>query len=134
MFYRILLGLIAALWLTMWTLLIRSELQPAGAGIRSLPVEHVLKEIFRHDQPSELWIRDNGNRIGHLRLAPKTGDLDGPRSLEFFGNLQLDLPGAQTHRAVWDGNLVLDREWRLESLHLSVHTRAAAARINETTR
>lgn len=123
MLYRAFLVLVVALWGTMWTLLIRSELQPNGAGVRSLPVEHVLREVFRSERDSMLHISDGVTRYGSLRISPKPTAEDGTRTMNFAGNFSLSLPGHSRQRISWEGGLILSPMHEVESFTLNTVTR-----------
>lgn len=126
MLYRALLLLITVMFITMWTLLIRSEVQPGGNSLRALPVEGVLREMFQNEKPSQLVIHDGSQRIGALRLVGLGESPEGNRTLQYFGNAQLELPGAGTQRSAWSGEIVVTPDWALQSFTLSGASRGAA--------
>src|SRR4051812_18539582 len=117
MLYRALLVALFGLWVTMWVLHIRSELQPERAGLRTVPVEYVMRNAFRNDKDSDLWINNGSPRAGSLRLSPRT-DKDGTRVLTFSGYLTLNLPGGGVQRLGWVGQLEMDKEWSVTRFHL----------------
>jgi hypothetical protein len=123
MLYRAFLVLLVGFWATMWTLLIRSEVQPNSAGVRALPVEHVLREIFRSERDSTLHITDGTARYGILRLFPKAVTEDGLRKLDFGGNFSMALAGTSRQRIAWDGELVLTSANEVESFRLNTTSR-----------
>jgi hypothetical protein len=126
MLYRALLLLITGLFITMWTLLIRSEVEPGGNSLRALPVEHVLKEMFQNEKPSQLVIHDGSQRIGTLRLTGQGEAADGTRAMQYFGNAQLEFPGAGPQRSAWNGEIVVTPDWEVKSFSLSAASRGAA--------
>lgn len=133
MLYRALLFLITALFITMWTLLIRSEVQPGGSSLRALPVENVLKEVFQNEKPSLLVIHDGSQRVGTLRFVGQSEAADGSRTLQYFGNAQLELPGAGTLRSAWNGDIVVTPEWDLKTFTLSAAWRIASKNAGPAT-
>ena len=129
MIYRAFLLLITCLWITMWALLIRSELLPESAGIRTVPVEHVLRDAFRREKDSDLWITNAGTPIGSLRLSPKQDEKTGTQTLSFIGRVTLDLPDGSSQRPGWTGELVMNRDWVVQSFHLASMTREFPAGV-----
>jgi hypothetical protein len=132
--YRLLALLITGFWVTMWTLLLRTELEPRGAALREVPVEHVLKIFFQHQQPSDLFLNGDGQRIGHLRFHPQIRIDDHIRVLEFSGNAQLRLPGAPRQRLTWHGQAELSPALELSKLRLiSALRESTTNQVPETT-
>src|SRR5262245_7266621 len=64
MIYRTAAALIVVFWLVMTTLLIRNEVNPEDSRLREVPVTHVLKLLYLHEQPSHLRIYAGGTPIG----------------------------------------------------------------------
>jgi hypothetical protein len=120
MFPRLAAVLITVFWVIMWALLIRTELEPDGASLRAVPVEHVLKLMFRHQQPSDLSIKGEGRLIGHLRLLPRILPNDQSRVLDYSGSLQLRLPGAGRQRISWLGDSTFGRDLALRQLGMNM--------------
>ena len=108
MFYRLLCLLVVVFWLTMSALLIRTELSTGKSPLRAVPIEHVLKLLFRHEQQSDLNIYSDRTRFGHLRIHPRVDKETGHRILEFSGALQLRLPTLPKQRFLWDGAVEMD--------------------------
>lgn len=123
MFPRLAAVLITAFWVIMWALLIRTELEPEGAALREVPVEHVLKLMFHHQQASDLALRAEGKLIGQLRLLPRVLPDSKTRVLGFSGSLQLRLPGATRQRFSWTGESHFSSVLALQRLDfdLTVH-------------
>ncbi len=114
---------IVLFWITMTTLLVRSELWPDRSSLRSLPVEKVAKLMWFHHEPSDLVVWSGSQRVGHLRLYPKIRDSDGARIFECSGNLRVSLPGSQRQRVSWDGVMEFDAALQMRKmvLGLSMH-------------
>ena len=111
---------IVVFWLTMTTLLVRTELWPNHSRLRTVPLEHVAKLMWLHEQASDLIVWNDGLRVGHLTLHPKIRPGDGARVLEYSGNLQVRLPGSPRNRISWDGIAEFDAESNLHSLLLGL--------------
>jgi hypothetical protein len=117
MLNRIWIGFVLVFWVVMWTLLIRSEFNPGETVLREVPVEIVLKQFLRPGQPADLFIYNEGARVGHLRLEPKLLENTQMRSVDFFGNVQIDIEGAAHNRAFWSGNIGLTKELEIQTFH-----------------
>ncbi len=113
--------LIAIFWLAMWLMLLRSELSPES-GLRSVPIEHVEKVIFEHEQTSDLLIHGDGVTSGRLRLIPKVRQSDGHRVLEFNGAIQMQPNGPTRQRYGWDGVIEFDQTMTLTLLKFGFTT------------
>ena len=114
---------IVLFWLTMTTLLVRTEFWPNYSMLRTVPLEHVAKLMWLHEQASDLTVSNEGLRVGHLTIHPKIRPEDGARVLEYSGNLSVRLPGSPRNRISWDGIAEFDAEWNLGSLLLGLGMR-----------
>lgn len=119
MLNRLAAVIITVFWVVMWGLLVKSELEPHEAALREVPVEHVLKLMFHHQQVSDLIIHSDGKMIGHLRLTPRTLENDD-RLLDFGGGLQLRLPGSSRQRLSWMGESTFTKTLDLKALGVNV--------------
>ena len=126
MLYRSLAALIVVFWIAMSALLLRSELGPSDSRLREVPVGHVVKLLFAHEQTSDLDIYSERQRIGHLRMHPRVNKEDGARVLEFSGNLQLSLPGSARQRISWDGAMQMTRLLDVQNFRIGLTFREAA--------
>lgn len=124
---RLLALVITAFWITMWTLLIRTEVQPRGAALREVPVEHVMKLMFHHGQPSDLSILSEKTRLGSVRLRPRIREEDGRRLLDLMGSLEARTPGTPSQRVTWNGALELTPELELEQFRFTTMVQDLAA-------
>ncbi len=111
---------IVLFWLTMTTLLVRTEFWPNHSSLRTVPLEHVAKLMWLHEQASDLIVSNEGLRVGHLTLHPRIRPSDGARVLEYSGNLSVRLPGSPRTRISWDGIAEFDAESNLRSLLLGL--------------
>ncbi len=118
MFSRILSVAIVIFWLTMTTLLVRMELSPRDSRLKAVPVEHVMKLLFLHEQSLDLNIALDGQRVGYLRLHPRQETGAQMRLLDFVGNLQVRLPQAPKQRFSWSGMLEMNHDFELQSASL----------------
>src|SRR4051812_25749716 len=132
MLYRSAMVLVALFWGAMWALLIRSELHPQETRLRAVPAELVLRQVFQQAQPSDLTIKSGGTRSGHVRISPKTIEQTGGHSLDFLGNVQVDLPGSPSQRAYWDGSLQMNADFTLVHLRGNFSLRPAGVRAPAT--
>src|SRR5687768_8691289 len=114
MLHRLLSVFIVGFWLVMTYLLIRSEIDPGGSKLREVPIGHVLKTLFLHEQPSDLGIYSGSTLIGHLRVHPKSDEETGQRSLEFTGTVQVRLQPEERRRISWDGLLRMSSTYAVE--------------------
>jgi hypothetical protein len=120
---RLLALFITVFFATMWTLLLRTELRPQKTALRKVPVEHVLKLFFQHQQPSDLFIHGSGERLGHVRFHPQVNSADDSRVIEFSGNAQLRIPGAPKQRIMWDGAAEYFQDMALRTVQLKTGVR-----------
>jgi hypothetical protein len=123
MLFRLLTAAIILFWITMTALLVRSEMWPNQSALRTVPIEHVAKLLWKHEQPSNLTIWSEGARVGHFALHPIVRKEDEARLLEYSGNLQLRLPGVGLQRLSWDGIAEFDQVFDLRSLLLGIGQR-----------
>jgi hypothetical protein len=108
MVYRVAAIFIVLFWLTMTGLLVRKEAWPADSTLREIPVSHVVKLLFLHEQTSELNIVSEKFQLGHLRIQPRVNKETAARVIEFSGYVQLPIPGSARQRVAWNG------EWEME--------------------
>ncbi len=114
---------IVLFWLTMTTLLVRSELWPDHSQVRTVPVAHVAKLMWLHKQPSDLTIWSEGLRAGHFHIEPAIREVDEARLIKYSGNLQLRLPGARRQRVSWDGIADFGQTTELQSILIGLGLR-----------
>jgi len=109
--------LIAAFWLVMWALLLRTELRPKGAALREVPLEHVEKLVFRHEEGSNLAIHADGTRLGQLQLVPHSPS-ESQRVVDCTGGLQLRMPDGNRERVSWKGSIEMNDAFAVQLIHL----------------
>src|SRR3954453_23975684 len=120
---RILAAVITVFWGVMWALLLRTELQPQKTVLREVPIEHVLKLLFQHQQQSDLFLNGEGVRIGHVTLKPHIPPDTEMRLLDFNGNAQLRLPGGNRQNLDWNGVTTFNPALAVQRFDLSVRFR-----------
>ncbi len=112
--------LIVLFWLTMTGLLLRHEIKPGDSALREVPVGHVVKLVFHHQQTSDLNIINDKLRLGQLRIAPLNDKEAGLRTIVFTGSLHLPVPGAKSQRVAWDGELEMDKAFATRRFRFGV--------------
>ena len=118
---------IVVFWLGMNGALVHLWLRPETSDILSVPVSHVFKQVFLHEQTSSLAISQNGRRVGGIVLRPRREDDKNLRVLDFTGNIILKLPVLNQQPFNWRGTMELGRSLALRSLKLHVDTRGVSA-------
>jgi hypothetical protein len=98
--------------------LIRLYLHPETSDILSVPLEHVAKQVFLHQQQSNLTIYQNGQRVGGTMLRPHRVDDKGLRVIDFSGTLTLRLPFTAQQRIAWHGGVQMNRAFNLQDVDL----------------
>ncbi len=105
MIHRLAAFIIAVFWFVMTLLLVRNELSPDASRVREVPIAHVLKLLFLHEQPSDLTVYNGPTSIGSVRVHPRL-DHDGQtRVLDLSGEMHLTLSADQRTRFNWLGLL-----------------------------
>jgi hypothetical protein len=102
MLYRLVSVAIVVFWLLMTTLLIRNEVNPGGSSLREVPVTHVFKQLFIHEQRSNLRIYNGGTPIGFVYMYPHVEKDTEARILELNGTLLLDVGPNKKQRISWE--------------------------------
>ena len=99
MLYRAAAVGIVLFWLVMTGLLVRMEWFPGASDLLPVPVNHLFKLMFLHEQVSDLVLFHDQERIGDLHLEPRrlspAGTGAGRNSLTAIGSMLLDLPGLE---------------------------------------
>jgi hypothetical protein len=128
MIKRLVIAGVISFWLVMNIALVRLWLDPESSDILSVPVDHVVRQIFAHEQPSELVAFQNGNRIGNVALTPIQME-DNSKALRFSGDAMPQIPmlGARAYR--WQGSARLSSGFELESLRIQVDSRTPNANV-----
>jgi hypothetical protein len=108
---------------------------PDGSSLREIPVTHVLKHLFIHEQRSSLRIYNGSMPIGYLSMYPHIDPDSDARVLDLSGTLQFDLSGRR-QRVSWDTVLtmnpafeVTESEYRIKmhepaDVFAEIHSRA----------
>lgn len=128
---RLITVTIVAFWMAMTGLLIRTELRPQGSSLRAVPIEHVVKLLYLHQQPSELDIYSGNARMGHIRIHPKLDEISGFRQLDYAGHLVVPIDKGARQRFSWDGSIQTDASSSVTEVifRLNMHEGGIAAEI-----
>jgi hypothetical protein len=110
-FYRVAALGIILFWLVMTGLLVRMECFPGTSDLLPVPVEHLFKLMFLHEQPSDLILFQDQERIGDLHLQPHRFPRNAGAArnvLAITGSMILDLPGFESRHLTLRGVFELD--------------------------
>jgi hypothetical protein len=118
MLYRLFAALIVAFWMVMTVLLIRNEVDPEDSRVREVPVAHVMKILFLHQQRSSLRIYNGGLPIGHFMFEPKMDKESGVRTLDFTGTMQMSTEAQPRQRVSWDGLFWMNETFEIQKSEL----------------
>lgn len=121
--------LIVGFWLAMTGLLVIRELYPNATDLNSIPVGHVGRLMFQHEQASDLEIYDDGANVGYLRIEPGWTPDRRLRLLKTHGNMALNLPGI-TQRISWIGGIKLDGAFSVRALEINLSTGEPAQQMD----
>ncbi len=120
MLHRLFITGIVFFWLLMTGALVQVWLDPASSEVLAVPVEHVVRQIFAHEQPSSLSILQGGQRIGTLTLRPRHFDAEGVCSVDFSGNVMIAFPFLPKQTFVWRGSARMSQSFTLRNLRLHI--------------
>lgn len=122
MLHRITVMLIIGFWAAMTGLLVVREVYPESTKLNDIPVAHVGRLLFQHEQASDLVIREKQRDVGYFHFQPRTNQETGARSLDFHGNVGLNVIGAGRQRISWVGSIKLDHAFNMTHLRLTLST------------
>lgn len=109
MLYRAFAAGVILFWLVMMGLLARSEWFGAGAAQTPVPLAHVIKQVFLHEEVSDLGLYRQRQRLGGFHVQPKRGPADGSaRTLQIMGDCKLDAFGSSARRVLLRASIELD--------------------------
>lgn len=106
---------IVIFWFVMTLLLVRNEISPEASRLREVPIAHVLKLLYLHEQPSDLAVYNGPTSIGHVRLHPRLDGNPNNRLLDLSGDLQLALTPSQRARFNWLGQLEMTPDFTVRN-------------------
>ncbi len=127
MFTRLLVIGVLVFWFVMNGALLRLWISPGASDILSIPIEHVGKQVFTHEQMSDLSIYQGNRPVGSLTLQPRRFDSRGMYLVDFSGNLLLILPFMEQQPFSWHGSLEMDQEFKIR--HFRIHLDARLPRM-----
>ncbi len=128
MFQRLLIAGVVFFWLLMTGALVQLWVNPATSEILAVPVVHVVRQMFTHEQTSNLAVFQGNKRIGALSLQPRRFDSDGICMVDFTGNILVELPFMAEQPFSWRGTAEMDRSFALRNL--KVHIDALGPKIS----
>jgi hypothetical protein len=112
MIHRLLAMLIVGFWAAMTGLLVVRELYPEATSLNAVPVTHVGRLFFQHEQSSDLRIKSANGDVGYIHVQARPPVNPSIRELEFHGSFLLPLPGNADRRISW--NSIIELNPRLE--------------------
>jgi hypothetical protein len=134
MVYRFAAFVIVAFWLVMTGLLVMNEIHPEGSSVQEVPLPHVMKVLYLHEQPSDLRIYAGNACIGYLRVIPHVEKETDDRLLEITGNLQMQLGDSRSHIA-WSGIMTMSPRFEMKKTDWSLTLQdSASTRLQLQTR
>jgi hypothetical protein len=104
---------IVIFWMVMTYLLVRNEVAPDLSSVREVPLAHVLKMLFMHEQPSDMTLYSGTNVVGSVRLQPHLDRESGARVLDLSGDLRLQLTPGEKTRFSWMTLLELSPSYQI---------------------
>ena len=125
MFYRALVGGIIFFWLWMTVLLARVTWFPDSSEPIPVPTSYLWKLVFLHEEPSDLVVYNQRQRLGNLHLQPhrQVTVTDGGdrtvRQLTAVGGFSLDLPWTGRQNVIMHGSMDLGEHDEVLKLRLS---------------
>ncbi len=132
MLHRIAVILIIGFWLAMTGLLVVREMYPEATRLNDIPLAHVARVMFQHEQSSDLTIRDKQREVGYFHVQPRVNKETGGKYVDFHGNLSVMLPGAGRQRISWSGSNELDSTLSTRILRLTLATHEPMQDLNLT--
>jgi hypothetical protein len=118
MLYRLVSASIVVFWVVMTTLLVRNEVNPGASSLREVPVGHVVKQLFIHQQRSNMRIYSGTTPIGHFFMHPKVDPETDMRILDIMCNLVFERDRYQKHRISWETMVQMNSQFEVqESVH-----------------
>ncbi|MEQ1861274.1 MAG: hypothetical protein ABMA13_15235 [Chthoniobacteraceae bacterium] len=118
--HRLAAFIIVIFWFVMTLLLVRNEIAPDASRLREVPIAHVLKLLYLHEQASALGIYNGPNSIGNVRLHPHFDKHRKTRVLDISGDFHLALSPEQKTRFGWLGLLDLSPAGEIQRSRWSV--------------
>jgi hypothetical protein len=132
MLHRITVLLIIGFWLAMTALLVVREMYPEATRLNEIPLAHVARVMFQHEQSSDLVIKDKQREVGYFHVQPRVRRDTGARHVDFHGNLSVLVPGAGRKRISWSGSNELDAALSTRVLRLTLATLDPVHELNLT--
>jgi hypothetical protein len=127
---------IVVFWLVMTGLLVRMEWFPGTSELLPVPVDHLFKLMFLHEQTSDLVLCQDQDRIGDLTLQPHRFPPNAGVArnlLTITGSMVLNLPGWDTRHLTLRGAFELDDHDNAQRFELTatVHEPVRSASMSQ---
>ena len=125
MYYRALVLGIIVFWCWTTARLVRTELLPTGVEATPVPIAYLWKLVFLHEEPSDLVLYNQQQRLGNLHIEPHRHALnvDGSSSsnhaITAIGGFSVELPWAARQNIVLHALLKLDEHEQMQRLEIS---------------
>lgn len=114
---RIAAFVIVVFWFVMTLLLVRNEVSPEASRLREIPIAHVLKVLYLHEQPSDLNIFNGPAIIGNVRIQPRLDKERGTKLIDIAGEMRLNMSPdpkeKQKVRFSWIGMLEMNDQFEM---------------------
>lgn len=130
MLHRLLALCIVGFWLAMTGLLVLRELYPESTSLNSVPVSHVARLFFQHQQSSDLRVLAAAGEVGYLHLQPRPITSPQRREMELHGNLNLPLPHGGRQRLSWASTIGMNSQFTIERFHVDLATPDSSQRLD----
>ncbi len=123
MFTRLLAVAIVLFWGVMNVSLLQLWISPGGSDVLSIPVAHVGKQIFLHEQTSDLSISQGGRPVGSVTFQPRRFDNRDVFLVDYSGNLLLSLPFLPQQPLSWHGTVEMNQAFAVQYFKIHVDAR-----------
>jgi hypothetical protein len=111
-------------------LLVVRELYPEATSLNSVPVSHVVRLFFQHEQSSDLRIQSTRGEIGYLHLQARPPTKPQKREMDLHGNVALVMPNGGQQRLSWAGRVEMNSRFDVERFHVDLATMEPSQRLD----
>jgi len=118
--HRLFIAGVVFFWLLMTGTLVQLWINPASSEILTVPVVHVFRQMFQHEQASNLAVFQGTKRIGTMTLQPRQFDSNQVCMIDFSGNVLVALPFMQEQPYSWRGTAEMSRAFGLRRLNVCI--------------
>ena len=123
--YRALVLGIVVFWCWTTARLVRTELLPTGRETTPVPITYLWKLVFLHEEPSDLVLYNQQQRLGNLHIEPHRRVVNGDPGhhadhlITAVGGFSVELPWAAKQNVVLHALLQLDEHEQMRRLEVS---------------